>query len=156
MCCYIPSSCCLEELHRFEYSFPSVSFVSLLCLPLLFIFIFHLTPLFPSLPLTPLFPSLPLTPLFPSLPLTPLFPSLPLTPLFPSLLLLSSPPSLLLFSSPPPLTPLFPSLPPSYSSLPHRYDSLLHVPAYANYVRERFERCLDLYMCPRQRKMRVR
>ncbi|KAL5467099.1 hypothetical protein EMCRGX_G031281 [Ephydatia muelleri] len=40
--------------------------------------------------------------------------------------------------------------------LPKKYDSLLHVPAYANYVRERFERCLDLYMCPRQRKMRVK
>lgn len=39
--------------------------------------------------------------------------------------------------------------------LPRKYGSLLHVPAYKNFVQERFDRCLDLYMCPRQRKMRI-
>jgi hypothetical protein len=29
------------------------------------------------------------------------------------------------------------------------------VPAYAKFVQERFERCLDLYLCPRARKKRL-
>ena len=37
----------------------------------------------------------------------------------------------------------------------NRFNSLREVPAYSNFVQERFERCLDLYLCPRQRKMRV-
>jgi len=32
------------------------------------------------------------------------------------------------------------------------FDSLRAVPAYADFVRERFERCLDLYLCPRAKK----
>ena len=36
-----------------------------------------------------------------------------------------------------------------------RYNSLREVPAYSNFIQERFERCLDLYLCPRQRRMRV-
>lgn len=36
-----------------------------------------------------------------------------------------------------------------------RYRSLREVPAYSNFIKERFERCLDLYLCPRQRRMRV-
>lgn len=40
--------------------------------------------------------------------------------------------------------------------LPHRFPSLRAVPAYHRFIQERFERCLDLYLCPRQRKMRVR
>lgn len=39
--------------------------------------------------------------------------------------------------------------------LPHRFPSLRAVPAYGRFIQERFERCLDLYLCPRQRKMRV-
>ncbi|XP_039702014.1 ribosome biogenesis protein BOP1 [Pteropus medius] len=39
--------------------------------------------------------------------------------------------------------------------LPRRFPSLRAVPAYGRFVHERFERCLDLYLCPRQRKMRV-
>lgn len=35
--------------------------------------------------------------------------------------------------------------------LPQRFSSLRAVPFYKNTVRERFERCLELYMCPRQR-----
>lgn len=41
------------------------------------------------------------------------------------------------------------------SFLPRRFPSLRAVPAYGRFVHERFERCLDLYLCPRQRKMRV-
>ena len=29
------------------------------------------------------------------------------------------------------------------------------VPAYARFINERFERCLDLYLCPRTRRKRV-
>lgn len=42
------------------------------------------------------------------------------------------------------------------SFLPRRFLSLRAVPAYGRFIQERFERCLDLYLCPRQRKMRVR
>lgn len=36
-----------------------------------------------------------------------------------------------------------------------KYSSLRLVPRYDNYIQERFERCLDLYLCPRTRKTRV-
>ena len=36
-----------------------------------------------------------------------------------------------------------------------KYDSLRLVPAYRNIVKDRFERCLDLYLCPRVRKSRI-
>ena len=36
--------------------------------------------------------------------------------------------------------------------LPTSYDSLRQVPSYAAYINERFERCLDLYLCPRTRR----
>ncbi|XP_071957722.1 ribosome biogenesis protein bop1-B-like [Antedon mediterranea] len=39
--------------------------------------------------------------------------------------------------------------------LPKKFDCLRRVPGYENYMKERFERCLDLYLCPRQRRMRV-
>lgn len=32
------------------------------------------------------------------------------------------------------------------------YTCLRQVPAYANFIKERFERCLDLYLCPRVRR----
>ncbi len=35
------------------------------------------------------------------------------------------------------------------------HDSLRQVAAYPRFIQERFERCLDLYLCPRQRRMRV-
>ena len=31
----------------------------------------------------------------------------------------------------------------------------LQVPAYDRFIKERFERCLDLYLCPRSRKKRA-
>uniref|UniRef100_A0A1A8EKL1 Ribosome biogenesis protein BOP1 n=1 Tax=Nothobranchius korthausae TaxID=1143690 RepID=A0A1A8EKL1_9TELE len=39
--------------------------------------------------------------------------------------------------------------------IPNKYSSLRQVPAFSRFIHERFERCLDLYLCPRQRKMRV-
>lgn len=39
--------------------------------------------------------------------------------------------------------------------LPTAYDSLRRVPAYGAFIQERFERCLDLYLCPRAKKKRA-
>lgn len=39
--------------------------------------------------------------------------------------------------------------------MPEKYDCLRHVPGYENFVKERFERCLDLYLCPRKLKKRL-
>lgn len=39
--------------------------------------------------------------------------------------------------------------------LPQKYPSLRLVPAYKRFINERFERCLDLYLCPRKPKIRV-
>ncbi|KAI3810376.1 hypothetical protein L1987_19988 [Smallanthus sonchifolius] len=39
--------------------------------------------------------------------------------------------------------------------IPKRFASLRSVPAYEKSVRESFDRCLDLYLCPRARKKRV-
>lgn len=36
-----------------------------------------------------------------------------------------------------------------------RFDCLRSVPAYEKALREGFDRCLDLYLCPRTRKKRV-
>ena len=41
------------------------------------------------------------------------------------------------------------------SFVPQAFPSLRRVPAYARFVAERFERCLDLYLCPRARRKRV-
>jgi len=39
--------------------------------------------------------------------------------------------------------------------LPKKHNSLREVGAYKNFVKERFERCLDLYLCPRAMKKRL-
>ncbi|UKZ83129.1 Ribosome biogenesis protein erb1 [Trichoderma virens FT-333] len=39
--------------------------------------------------------------------------------------------------------------------LPSKFDALRKVPAYGEFVKERFERCLDLYLAPRVRKNRL-
>lgn len=39
--------------------------------------------------------------------------------------------------------------------VPQKYKSLRQVPYYGNYVKERFIRCLDLYLCPRAKRMKV-
>lgn len=46
------------------------------------------------------------------------------------------------------LEAMHPSDRPANSFIPKKFDSLRKVPAYANFVKERFERCLDLYLCP--------
>ncbi|XP_018302660.1 ribosome biogenesis protein BOP1 homolog [Mycetomoellerius zeteki] len=39
--------------------------------------------------------------------------------------------------------------------IPQKFNSLREVPAYPKYVKERFQRCLDLYLCSRSLKMRL-
>jgi ribosome biogenesis protein ERB1 len=39
--------------------------------------------------------------------------------------------------------------------VPQKYKSLRNVPYYTNFIRERFLRCLDLYLCPRAKRMKV-
>ncbi|GAQ87594.1 WD40 repeat nucleolar protein Bop1 [Klebsormidium nitens] len=39
--------------------------------------------------------------------------------------------------------------------IPRKFDSLRQVPSYANFVKDKFERCLDLYLSPRIRKKRI-
>ncbi|XP_052818042.1 ribosome biogenesis protein bop1-like [Mya arenaria] len=39
--------------------------------------------------------------------------------------------------------------------IPKKFPNLRTVPGYSTFIQERFERCLDLYLCPRQRKMRM-
>ncbi|XP_066344555.1 ribosome biogenesis protein BOP1 homolog [Miscanthus floridulus] len=39
--------------------------------------------------------------------------------------------------------------------IPKRFESLRSVPAYEKALREGFDRCLDLYLCPRTRKKRL-
>lgn len=39
--------------------------------------------------------------------------------------------------------------------IPKKYPSLRQTPAYSNFIEEFLERCLDLYLCPRKRHMRV-
>lgn len=41
------------------------------------------------------------------------------------------------------------------SFMPAKYDALRKVPGYQNFVKERFERCLDLYLAPRMRRARL-
>eukprot|EP00658_Telonema_sp_P-2_P051849 TRINITY_DN3995_c0_g1_i2.p1 TRINITY_DN3995_c0_g1~~TRINITY_DN3995_c0_g1_i2.p1 ORF type:complete len:588 (-),score=191.64 TRINITY_DN3995_c0_g1_i2:23-1786(-) len=38
--------------------------------------------------------------------------------------------------------------------IPTKFNSLREVPAYQEFIREAFNRCLDLYLCPRVRRMR--
>jgi ribosome biogenesis protein ERB1 len=42
-----------------------------------------------------------------------------------------------------------------YNFIPKGHSCLRHVGAYKDFVKERFERCLDLYLCPRKLKMRL-
>ena len=39
--------------------------------------------------------------------------------------------------------------------VPKKFSNLRVVPAYDDFIKERFDRCLDMYLAPRQRKMRV-
>jgi ribosome biogenesis protein ERB1 len=42
-----------------------------------------------------------------------------------------------------------------YNFLPTKFESLRKVPMYGQMIREHFERCLDLYLCPRTLKKKV-
>jgi len=42
-----------------------------------------------------------------------------------------------------------------YNFIPQKHRRLRDVPGYDKYIKERFERCLDLYLCPRAKKMRL-
>ena len=42
-----------------------------------------------------------------------------------------------------------------YNYLPQKFDALRKVPIYQNLIREHFERCLDLYLCPRVLKKKI-
>ncbi|XP_030387597.1 ribosome biogenesis protein BOP1 homolog [Scaptodrosophila lebanonensis] len=39
--------------------------------------------------------------------------------------------------------------------MPQKFKSLREVPAYSRYMRERFLRCLDLYLCPRAKRVKL-
>ncbi|XP_055332890.1 ribosome biogenesis protein bop1-A-like [Paramacrobiotus metropolitanus] len=39
--------------------------------------------------------------------------------------------------------------------VPRQYNAMRLIPGWGRFIKERFERCLDLYLCPRQRKMKV-
>ncbi|KAG7549221.1 WD40-repeat-containing domain, partial [Arabidopsis thaliana x Arabidopsis arenosa] len=39
--------------------------------------------------------------------------------------------------------------------IPQRFTTLRSIPAYVNALKESFDRCLDLYLCPRVRKKRI-
>ena len=42
-----------------------------------------------------------------------------------------------------------------YNFEPTAHGSMRQVPAYSRFVKERFERCLDLYLCPRTKRTRL-
>lgn len=42
-----------------------------------------------------------------------------------------------------------------FNFMPTKFKALRQVPLYDNLLKERFERCLDLYLCPRTRKKRL-
>lgn len=42
-----------------------------------------------------------------------------------------------------------------YNFIPKKHSCLRHVAGYENFVKERYERCLDLYLCPRKLKRRL-
>lgn len=42
-----------------------------------------------------------------------------------------------------------------YNFVPQKFESLRKVPLYQDLVREHFERCLDLYMCPRMTRKKT-
>lgn len=39
--------------------------------------------------------------------------------------------------------------------IPQKYSALRKVPGWSNFIKERFDRCMDLYLAPRARKMRI-
>ncbi|KAF2072138.1 hypothetical protein CYY_006536 [Polysphondylium violaceum] len=41
-----------------------------------------------------------------------------------------------------------------HNFIPQKYNFLRHIPTYNKLIKERFERCLDLYLCPRTKKVK--
>src|SRR5690606_20712840 len=39
-----------------------------------------------------------------------------------------------------------------YNYIPTRYESLRNVPAYSNMIKERYQRCMDIFLAVRQKK----
>lgn len=39
--------------------------------------------------------------------------------------------------------------------IPKKYTSLRLVPSYDGFIKDQFNRCLDMYLCPRERKLKV-
>lgn len=39
--------------------------------------------------------------------------------------------------------------------IPQQFSKVRHIPFYEKLINERFERCLDLYLCPRVKKKRI-
>ena len=42
-----------------------------------------------------------------------------------------------------------------YNFIPTAFDKIRHVPLYDKLIQERFQRCLDLYLCPRIKKKKL-
>eukprot|EP01132_Coremiostelium_polycephalum_P007957 gene7957-9787_t len=42
-----------------------------------------------------------------------------------------------------------------HNFIPQKYNHMRHIPIYNKLIKERFERCLDLYLCPRTQKVRT-
>ena len=39
--------------------------------------------------------------------------------------------------------------------IPQKYNNMRSIPGYDRFIQDRFERCLDLYLCPRMIKKRI-
>ena len=39
--------------------------------------------------------------------------------------------------------------------VPQQFDAMRKIPLYGDTLKERFERCLDLYLCPRAKRKRM-
>ena len=42
-----------------------------------------------------------------------------------------------------------------YNFIPEAFSKMRHIPLYDNLIQERFQRCLDLYLCPRVKKKKL-
>ena len=42
-----------------------------------------------------------------------------------------------------------------FNFIPNAFDKMRHIPLYDKLIQERFQRCLDLYLCPRVKKKKL-
>lgn len=42
-----------------------------------------------------------------------------------------------------------------FNFIPSSFDKIRHIPLYDKLIQERFQRCLDLYLCPRVKKKKL-